>query len=499
MLLRSVRTALEQSIRDVEIFIIGDGVTDVARDIVAELIQDPRVRFFDRPKGPRVGEHYRHAILDEARGDIVCYLSDDDLWLPRHVETLAKLLEQADFAHSLPVQVEPGGALRSLTIDLALRQYRELILAGINRIPLSTAGHTLAMYRRLPHGWRTTPDGIPTDLYMWQQFLADPGCRALSGTRPTALGFPSPPRRDWSMEQRLAEMDRWIEKLRKPGFLPGVLDVVAQERAAAANELQGLLDERTNWAQQSASDVVKRDAAIAELQSRLTELTTWAQHSAADVAERDARIGELQAELARQVAWAESSVGDVVKRDVAIAELQSRLAEQTTWAQLSASDVDERDARIGELQAELAGQAAWAESMVGNVAERDATIAELQRRLEEQTTWAQHSASDVAERDTQIGELQAELGRQAAWADSLAEDVVQRDAAIAELQSRLAEQTSWAQHSAADVAERDEVIRGLQARLDTQTAWGQRLTRDIAKRDRTIRELQAQIKEQAIR
>ncbi len=66
-------------------------------------------------------------------------------------------------------------------MDLALEPFRRLMLRGMNHIPLSCGAHTLAAYRRLPHGWRTTPPELATDLYMWQQFLEQPWCRARSG------------------------------------------------------------------------------------------------------------------------------------------------------------------------------------------------------------------------------------------------------------------------------------------------------------------------------
>lgn len=72
-LLYSVASALEQTVQDIEVFIIGDGVPDVTREIVGNFIgQDKRVRFFDNPKGPRHGEIYRHQALAEASGEIVC-------------------------------------------------------------------------------------------------------------------------------------------------------------------------------------------------------------------------------------------------------------------------------------------------------------------------------------------------------------------------------------------------------------------------------------------
>jgi len=161
-LLYSVRSALRQTISDIEIFIVGDGVPSPARLFVEELIaEDPRVRFFANDKGPRHGEIHRAKALREASGDIVCYLSDDDLWLPGHVESMLELLADADLAHCLPLRVEPDGSLGGWAVDLAEECDRQLLLGGENRIPLPCSGHTLEAYRRLPYGWRTTPAGVP--------------------------------------------------------------------------------------------------------------------------------------------------------------------------------------------------------------------------------------------------------------------------------------------------------------------------------------------------
>ena len=247
-LVPTVGTALGQTISDIEVFIVGDGAPDITRDVVADLKRrDERIRFFDNPKGPRHGEVHRHAALAEARGEIVCYLSDDDLWFPDHVKTLSHLLASADFAHALPIAVEPDGSLVGWTVDLSLPFFPDLLLSGDNRIPLSCGAHTLEMYRRLPAGWRTTPEGIHTDLYMWQQFLAQPGCRAVSGTRPTVLHFPSPWRRGWSRNERVEELDHWARRLADPEwrerFIPKVVDHLVRHRAQQEDKLQAEINQ----------------------------------------------------------------------------------------------------------------------------------------------------------------------------------------------------------------------------------------------------------------
>ena len=60
-----------------------------------------------------------------------------------------------------------------------------------NAVSLTGTAHTVAAYRRLPHGWRTTPPGRWPDHYMWQQFLAEPWVRAVTATRVTAVQFAS--------------------------------------------------------------------------------------------------------------------------------------------------------------------------------------------------------------------------------------------------------------------------------------------------------------------
>jgi GalNAc5-diNAcBac-PP-undecaprenol beta-1,3-glucosyltransferase len=243
-LTRSVGSALAQTVTDLEVFVVGDGVSDETRGLVADLADgDDRVRFFDNPKGPRHGELHRHAALAEARGEIVCYLSDDDLWLPEHVASMLELLAAHDFANALPVRVEPDGSLGAWIVDLSLERYRELLLGGENRIPLSCASHTLELYRRLPHGWRTTPSGIPTDLYMFQQILAVPGVRAVSGRTATVLHFPSSARPDAGLDERLAELDRYAGVEPTDGLCNGLVQAAVwadAERLRLAEHVRSL-------------------------------------------------------------------------------------------------------------------------------------------------------------------------------------------------------------------------------------------------------------------
>ncbi|MET4575714.1 glycosyltransferase involved in cell wall biosynthesis [Ottowia thiooxydans] len=211
----AVNSALRQSV-PVEVFIIGDGVPEGHKPFLRKLAaQDPRVRFFDHPKSPGRGERYRHEALLQARGEIICYLCDRDLWLPDHVAQLLHLLQNADFAHSLPLHLLPDQTL-FFPLDLAHPAFRDQVITHGNRIPLSCAGHTLNFYKRMPEGWSDTPHGEPTDWHMFRKFLRLAECRCASGTLPTALTFPSPPRKAWAPETRMLELQAWQARIASP-------------------------------------------------------------------------------------------------------------------------------------------------------------------------------------------------------------------------------------------------------------------------------------------
>jgi glycosyltransferase involved in cell wall biosynthesis len=215
----SVGSALAQTVNEVEVLVIGDGVDDTTRSIVDRLAaDDERVRFFDFPKHPRRGEPHRHEVLTtEALGEIVCYLTDRDLYLPDHVAEMQRLLADADFAHTVHVSTDDAERFRNGGMcDLRRPDHRQRAADRRASIPLSMVGHTLDAYRRLPHGWRVTPPDIWTDHYMWQQWMAQPWVRVAVGRVPTVLYFNRGEHPGWSTERRLDLLQRWSERIATP-------------------------------------------------------------------------------------------------------------------------------------------------------------------------------------------------------------------------------------------------------------------------------------------
>lgn len=248
----SVASVQWQTRQDFELFIVGDGVGDRTREVVAELMTaDERIRFFDRPKGQRNGERSRHEALQHASGRFVCYQSDDDLWMPEHLETMAGLLEKHDLAHTMQIEVSPDGSIHSSIFDAAVdpqairkMEQRE---AGFG---LCTGGHRLDAYRRLPDGWMPAPPHMASDLHFWLQFLRQPWCRYVSLKWPEVLHLSSESRRGLAVTQRVDELARWWHELQAPErraavvrqCLQPVLDRLAGARPASAAALASAID-----------------------------------------------------------------------------------------------------------------------------------------------------------------------------------------------------------------------------------------------------------------
>lgn len=217
----ALRSVLNQTISNFEVHVIGDGTTDETRQLM-KLWQhkDHRVHFIDKPKSPRNGEPYRHELLSKMHSKYVCYLADDDMWFADHLEHMAFALKNHDFAHSFPMYITPEERIGTWYGKLDQEVFVAKLLhpknLRYNFIPLGAAGHTLAMYRRLPYGWRTTPTGKATDLHMWQQILELPKLRTTRIEVPTLLHLPSSLRTDTKPAERLKELAVWEKRMKQP-------------------------------------------------------------------------------------------------------------------------------------------------------------------------------------------------------------------------------------------------------------------------------------------
>ena len=87
--IESIQSILAQTIRDFEIIVVDDGSSDnsAAR---AESVSDARVSVLRKKNGGVSAA--RNYGVGRAKGDYICFLDADDLWLPNHLEALQELI-----------------------------------------------------------------------------------------------------------------------------------------------------------------------------------------------------------------------------------------------------------------------------------------------------------------------------------------------------------------------------------------------------------------------
>jgi glycosyltransferase involved in cell wall biosynthesis len=217
----SIRSILEQSFEDFNLVVIGDGIRVDSRDIICEFMErDNRVEFLDVPKSKRHGEQWRDAVIRESNSKYIAYHGDDDLMLPKHLETLLSEIENSNFIHTLPIQVGKEGKLNFLPTDISIRGCLNWHLSDEvhNAVSLTGVMHSRELYLNLPVGWEEAPVGIPSDLFMWKKFFAADEFNGKSSRVSTTIKLDASRRMNLSDTERQAEIESWWYKIHEPNF-----------------------------------------------------------------------------------------------------------------------------------------------------------------------------------------------------------------------------------------------------------------------------------------
>ncbi|MDX1648634.1 MAG: glycosyltransferase family 2 protein [Myxococcota bacterium] len=159
VLAHALRSALAQTLPDLEVVVVGDAAGRETADVVASL-DDPRLRHLDMPLhyGEQSGPNNVGAA--RARGDLLAFLNQDDLWLPDHLAVALAWLEAtgSDLVLARGAMLRPGeGGAPARREDQGFR------LTGVGRdgrydplrtyAPASTWLLRRALHERL-RGWR---------------------------------------------------------------------------------------------------------------------------------------------------------------------------------------------------------------------------------------------------------------------------------------------------------------------------------------------------------
>lgn len=147
LLERALRSLVNQAYENLEAVVVNDGGEDV-QDIVMSIDSLSRVQYFNLSKNQGASSA-RNTAIQASKGSVLCYLDDDDVFLPDHIATIVNALQKknAEFVYCEAVyEVEKGQGQDnnqevSRTTPYSGISYSKDKLDVSNFIPINTWGH----------------------------------------------------------------------------------------------------------------------------------------------------------------------------------------------------------------------------------------------------------------------------------------------------------------------------------------------------------------------
>jgi glycosyltransferase involved in cell wall biosynthesis len=213
----AIETVRWQTLRDWELWVIGDACTDDTETVVASF-EDPRIRFVNLAEN--VGEQSgpNNEGVRRSRGRYIAFLNHDDLWLPDH---LARCMED----------IEASGADLVYTLNDVVKKrngrwqpHRTAAAGpGLGYDPRIQVPASCWFFRRelveTVGPWRFYQQShlIPSQDWLFRAWKARKALRLVP--RLTVVCFPSGRRRNSYAERQENEQQAYLERIRnEPDF-----------------------------------------------------------------------------------------------------------------------------------------------------------------------------------------------------------------------------------------------------------------------------------------
>ena len=178
----SIRSALRQTVRDIEVIAVDDGSDDGTPEILARLQkEDARVRVITLLKNGGVA-NARNCGVNDARAERIAFLDSDDLWEPDKLDRQLAVMEKtgAALVFTAAVCIDERGEPTGKILHAPETVTANRLLSG-NDIVTSTVLVQRTVYERHP----MEHSHLHEDVISWYRILKD-GAKAVGIDEPLA-------------------------------------------------------------------------------------------------------------------------------------------------------------------------------------------------------------------------------------------------------------------------------------------------------------------------
>jgi GT2 family glycosyltransferase len=166
----AVESALRQTRVPLEVIVCCDGCSPEALRALSKL--EGPVRVLDLPKALGYGYGNRNTAMAKARGEVVNWLADDDLYLPDHLERVGEVFDAGgvDLVQATCCHVRPDGFIDGMGWDWNVPFIRERFLAGeVLSPPMGGVAHRVAT-GQAAGGWNADMER-QGDVEFWRRLI----------------------------------------------------------------------------------------------------------------------------------------------------------------------------------------------------------------------------------------------------------------------------------------------------------------------------------------
>ncbi len=490
LLKNALRSISAQDYRPIEVVLVNDGGCDLEIGALRDVLGDIPLNYVRLQKN--MGRaHAGNVGIENAKGEYLGFLDDDDEFHPNHVVTLVSFLDRSDYKIAYTDALMVYKEYDPLTHELIEEGRREVAfsydfnfdrLVFENYIPFMCL-----LFGRQP---LVTSGGFETSLELyedWDLLIRIGKKYPFYHIKAVTANY-----NQWSADFQISQANRDYHFLTQT-----YLKVLSRHmKEITPKRIHGIISEYAHIRQilkdvrnesESLNNLLReRDISISDLGKELGEKDIRINGLSNELSGKDIRIDGLKNEIADR----DDSIGNLNNeldgKNVEIDSLKNELSEREARINGLNKDVADRDARIGNLNNELDGKNVEVDGLKNELSERDVRINELGNELRERDDRITNLNNELLERESLVNKLNDELKEQASRIETLAADLKEKERQIYALSDELTKNASRISTLNSELGARDAQLRSLASVMEAKEV-------EIARLKNTVRETEGLI------